>query len=456
MRVAVVGGGLAGIAAAIELSKSPNVSVTLFESKNRLGGRAGSFRAKGTEPTIAEEVDYCQHVGMGCCRNLRELIEELGHRDYWEVHRDLHFYGPDGKHQILGSLPALPAPLHIAPWLFKWPGLNWRDRVSIARGMLKIRRERLEDSLDELPAIRWLESAGQTEQAIRQFWSTIIVSALGEHLESVSMASVCKVLQDGFLNSRDAYHLVVPKRPLNFLFNEEVQRYLNRHGVEIRLGQQVRNISEGKSGAVLNCTMGDIVFDRVILAMPWYALSKLSVASELPDLERELTPPQRLSSSPITGIHTWWDRPWLDTPHAVIVGRFCQWVFPKPDIEQHDTPQETNYYQIVVSASHALKHAPPDDFAAMLHDDLAHVFPDVRAAKLEKYKVVTDPNAVFSVTPGALKLRAEIRPIHDRFVLAGDWTRTGWPSTMEGAIISGTMAAKAIQQHHPNNPNYAD
>lgn len=452
MRVAVVGGGLAGIAAAMELAKTSSVSVTLIESKNRLGGRAGSFQAVSTgqtnDQTTQKDIDYCQHVGMGCCHHLKALIQELGHGDFWDTHRQLHFYGPDGKHQKLGALPGLPAPLHIAPWLFQWPGLSLKDRISVARGMFKIRRLRIDEELDAMPAMRWLEAAQQTQNAIQQFWSTIIVSALGEQLDKVSMASVCKVLQDGFLNSRDAYHLIVPNKPLDFLFNESIQTLFESKGIRLRLGERVKEFSKAGAGVLLQTNRGQHEFDRVILAIPWFALSKMSFRAEFDELVAELAPPQRLESSPITGIHTWWDRPWLETPHAVIVGRFCQWVFPKSDegdLSSNDGKHDgKHYYQIVVSASHALKDDPPSDFASMLHDDLAHVFPAVRNASLQAYKVVTDPNAVFSVTPGVSKLRSKIRPIGGKFAIAGDWTQTGWPSTMEGAIISGKMAVTAI------------
>ena len=444
MKVAIVGGGLAGVSAAIKLAKVPNVRVILFEAKNRLGGRAGSFLSKSNDGT-AEEVDYCQHVGMGCCQNLKQLIADLGQETDWETHAKLHFYGPNGNHQILSSLPLLPAPLHLATWLLKWPGLKLKDRISVAQGMLKIRKLKNNDLLDEQPALDWLKEAGQTDLALDQFWTTIIVSALGEHLRNVSMASVCKVLQDGFLNTRDAYHLLVPKQPLCTLFNNGSQQTLTKLNVDIRLNSQVKYFESASNGVSIESATGKEQFDKVILAVPWFALNKLSIDPSFRTLEEQITLPMSLESSPITGIHTWWNNAWLQTPHAVIVGRFCQWVFPKPNSPTHgESNAGEHYYQIVVSASHSLKNIPREDLNRLVHDDLAHVFRNAGTSKLLRTKVVTDPNAVFSVAPGALKMRPRVDLIDDRFVLAGDWTKTGWPATMEGAIISGKEAASVL------------
>lgn len=443
--VIVVGGGLAGIAASLALAKQ-GIAVTLLESKRRLGGRAGSFvtiDAQGQE----EVVDYCQHVGMGCCTNLRTLISWLGQDALWQEQTQLHFYGPTGDRRRLSALPILPAPLHLAGWLLKWPGLTWRDRLSIAQGILRIGRLRITDAHDDVSAQTWLEQNHQTPGAIRHFWSTIIVSALGEQTARVSLGAVCKVIQDGFLTDRRAFHLLVPTEPLDLLFNQTACRILKSHGVEVQLGTPVHSIAPSDASVAVQVAGGEkeLVADAAILAVPWHQLSHITtpiIAAGNALCEANYN---SLESSPITGIHTWWDRKWLETPHAAIVGRLCQWVFPKTQvISSGAVCDHEHYYQIVVSASRDFPQPSAPDIGARIQEDLALVFPGVRQARLVRYKVVTDPQAVFSVETGALKSRPHAQSNFPRIWLAGDWTRTGWPATMESAITSGFTAADGI------------
>ncbi|MEM7558702.1 MAG: FAD-dependent oxidoreductase, partial [Planctomycetota bacterium] len=172
--------------------------------------------------------------------------------------------------------------------------------------------------------------------------------------------------------------------------------------------------------------------------------------SELEVFEKVVARSTKLEGSPITGIHTWWDRPWLEKPHAVLVGRLCQWVFPGPS-EGAEASAGEYYYQIVVSASRDLPKA--DELAGHLLDDLAAVFPAVSQAKLLRHRAVTDPQAVFSVGVGTQEFRAESKTKVQGLWLAGDWTQTGWPATMEGAVRSGfTVAASIRDDAQSNNP----
>lgn len=440
--VAIVGGGLAGIAAALRLAKS-GLSVQLIEAKSRLGGRTGSFSSSGSGDA-EKKTDYCQHVAMKCNTAMQELITELGQAEDWRPQETLHFYGPDGKYSPLSQLP-LPAPLHIGHWLWRWPGLSLRDRLAIARGMLKIYRLDLQSPrLDQISGYDWLAGIGQTQNAIKRFWTTIIVSALGEECHRVSLAAVAKVLQDGFMKRRNAFHLLVPERPLDELLNVQARDRLNRLGVDCQVLSPVSRVARSADGFVVVSRGKQVQAHQVILALPWHHLSKLQFdlpKSELEVVEKIVARSTKLESSPITGIHTWWDRPWLEKPHAVLVGRLCQWVFPGPR-EGAETSAGEYYYQIVVSASRDLPKA--DELAGHLVDDLAAVFPPVSHAKLLRHRVVTDPQAVFSVGVGTQELRQEPKTEVHGLWLAGDWTQTGWPATMEGAVRSGFAVAASI------------
>lgn len=445
--VIVIGGGLAGIAAAMALAKQ-GVQVTLLESRQRLGGRAGSFVIRDSQGAELETVDYCQHVGMGCCRNLLTLIDWLGQNDQWHTHRQLHFFGPTGKYQRLSAWPIVPAPLHLTGWLFKWPHLKISDRLSIACGLMAISKLTLDNQTAAQSALDWLNARGQSPRAIEHFWSTIIVSALGEELSRVSLAAVAKVLQDGFLKQRNAYHLLVPQRPLSELFGTRAGECLKQQGVQVRLAAPVVSLAQPSPQRMRVQTSGaSFEGDAVIVAVPWYQLGKIRFVDNLYGLNSIASSTSELQSSAITGVHTWWDRPWLNLPHAAIVGRLCQWVFPKPNglaaYAQNSIAVGAAYYQIVISASRSLRGIDNDRMATLVHDDLQEVFPAVRAARMLKCKMVTDPQAVFSITPKSYQHRVETG-LGPRLAMAGDWTQTGWPATMEGAILSGFKAAEHI------------
>ncbi len=449
----VVGGGLAGISAALALAKQ-GLAVTLLESKHRLGGRAGSY----FDPVTEEWVDYCQHVGMACCTNLRQLIQWLGQQEYWQVQKELHFFGPDGQYQKLKSIPYLPAPLHLASWLWNWPGLGMVDRLQVGLCLRKLDGIRADDQTHQLSANQWLVQQKQSPVAVERFWKTVVVSSLGEELGRVSLAAIAKVFQDGFMRHREAFHLLVPVQPLRLLFGELAIERLRESGVDVRTGCTVQSLLRNDAachGVVLSD--GTQVRARhTVVAIPWYAWRTLVPAEN----ERLCSDPlhsvayraSQLASSPISGVHTWWDQPWLDVPHAVLIDRLCQWVFPKlqapalsKKIQEHEfetCQPHGHYYQIVISASRQL----PDraNLSMMLQSDLSAVFPQVARAKLLRLKVISDPHAVFSINTAANSLRPQTCLQDDSLLVAGDWVRTGWPATMESAVLSGFMAAEEI------------
>lgn len=445
--IAIVGGGLAGCSAALALAREPDAAarfhITLVECKSRLGGRVGSY----TDQTSGLSVDYCQHVGMGCCTALKQLIEWLDQQSLWRVERDLYFYGPGPQRQRLTALPCLPAPLHLTGWLWNWPGLNWQDRWQIARGMLAINRIPLvgtrADQLENTSAWDWLRSHGQADRVLERFWSTIIVSALGERLDRVGLLPMAKVFQDGFLRRRDAYHLLVPQRPLDELFGIRVHDALVASGVDVQLNTTISEAQwQGAQCKRLTLSNGSTIHpDHLIVAVPWHAVGQVVKDCEDTEVKRIAEQADRIESSPISGVHTWWDRAWLPTPHAVLVGHLCQWVFPHAE---SNSAANEHYYQIVISASRMLPRGNQQEVARLIEADLREVFSEAREARLLRVRVVTDPQAVFSVAPGSGRLRPPAGTGNGNLLWAGDWTGTGWPATMEGAIRSGLAAAKAI------------
>ncbi len=462
LQVAVVGGGLAGIQASIDLAKQ-GVEVTLFESKARLGGRAGSFIDKES----GESIDYCQHVGMNCCHQLRSWILETNQSDLWSREPALYFVASSGETIRLRSWP-LPPPLHLLGVLLRWPKLSWGDRISIARSLRHLLKCQPSPTLETTLAIVWLRQTNASARSLKNFWEVIIVSALGERLDRVSLAAVRKVLVDGFANSKDSFELLVPLRPLSELVHTKSLERLTQLGVKVHLSCPVVNITSKPNGGLeVGCARSALKadgliggasdesveprpataatfqasFDAAIVSAGWRQLSK--IVSIQPEEDAEL---KQLRNSPITGIHSWWNRPWLSTPHAILIDKLSQWVFPGPlQTSEPSGAVQQFYYQVVISASHDLRSMSSQQVTDRVKAELAELFPESRNSELIRSKVVTDPNAVFSITPESFSSRWPTCKFEAKnLFLAGDWTQTGWPATMEGALLSGSLAAKAL------------
>lgn len=445
----ILGGGLAGMAAALQLREA-GLQVELWESRSRLGGRAGSFVDQATGHTV----DYCQHVGMGCCTHLLDFLNETKTLSAWRRHSTLHFYGPKGDHVPLKASQFLPPPLHLQKLLLGWPGLAIKQRIEVARAVHKLIRLEPTKELDRQSALEFLIQARQSPGTMERFWSTIIVSALGESLENVALGPMRKVIVEGFLASRSAYEVLIPEQPLRQLFGEKAARELRDRGIEIQTNRSVRRlVFEGERcvGAMSSHSDGVSQGDIVVLAIPWFHLHSLTNSETPESVRRVFEAAGELKASPITGVHLWWDRSWLEQPHAAIVGRLPQWVFRSPWLEEEaeslaweKCAGKSHHYQVVISASRDLPR-DTNKLVEMVVDELHELFPASREAKLLRSRVVTDPHSVFSVTPQSVQHRPAVDALltSNRLALAGDWTVTGWPATMEGAIRSGNFAAHA-------------
>ncbi len=420
--VVVVGGGLAGLAAAAALAES-RCRVTLLEARRRCGGRAASYE----DPVGGGLVDACQHVAMGCCTNFLDLCRRAGLDDALRRDRTLWFIGPDGDRSRCTPSRVLPAPLHLAPLLFGMRHFSVGEKLALGRGMLRLARHQFAGGADTATALEWLRSIGQPERVIRLFWQPVIESALGESIDLVGIAAARKVAVDGFLAHRDAADLIVPTEPLGRLFGDRLVRWLEGAGVVVESGMTVTEIER----AAVRCGTESIACDAVVLAVPWKAAARL-----MPDIVP--AGDERLAGSPITAVHLWFDRDVIDVPHAVLVGRVSQWVF-------RGEPGSTTpgHCQVVISASRGLMQSERKAIVDQVVAELREVFPAARHATLRDAKVVTDPTAVLSVRPGVDAQRPVAITRVPNLFLAGDWTATGWPSTMEGAIRSGRIAAAA-------------
>lgn len=438
-RVAIIGGGIAGMAAALALAEHGNrLDITLFESKRFAGGRAGSF----VDARTGQNVDYCQHVAMGCCTNLISMMDQAGIDDPFIRYQELTFHHPQHPPSRFAKSRLLPAPFHLVPSLCRLRYLSWFQRYQIARATFALMRS-TKEKVSGVTALQWLIKNGQSSSTIRDYWDVVIASALGESCERVSMAAARKVFIEGFLVCPEASDVLVPKLPLAFLFGDAIPAALASRGVTVCTGTKVRSVSQdAASKMTLGFETRSDEFDHVILAVPFFSLSKIISAETA--LAAGLAPDRyaRVPCSPISGIHLWFDRPVMKPPHAVLVGTLAQWVFRREvPIDSADS-----YVQVVVSASHDLRQLDSGEAISRVVAEIKHAFPEARRATLIRGRVVTDPQSVYSLSPEVDSIRPDASTALPCLHLAGDFVQTGWPATMEGAVISGRMAASSVLQ----------
>lgn len=439
-RVAVIGGGLAGLAAAVALAEA-GIEATLFEARRRLGGRATSFR----DPTTGELVDHCQHVSLGCCTNLADFCRRTGIDDAVRRDRTLHFFGHDGRRYDFAAVGWLPAPLHLAPALLRLGYLSLRDRIDIGRALLKLARLHPAEARQCGTIGDWLRGQGQSEAAIDDFWSLVLVSALSETVERASLYYARKVFVDGFMATRCGYQVEVPSVPLGEFYGTRLTNWLRDHGVTLQLGVAASGLEGDASGVTALQTAGGErhTFDAYVVAVPWRRLEPLlnnALRRDLPELQYL----EQIEPVPITGVHLWFDRPITELPHAVLVGRRSQWLFSRGTSKLVQGDSVGHYYQVVISASRQLAGLDRQRLVDEICDELRDVWPAGRDARLLHWRLVTEQEAVFSVVPGIDRLRPAQRTSIGNLFLAGDWTATDWPATMEGAVRSGYLAAEGV------------
>jgi zeta-carotene desaturase len=423
--VLILGGGLAGLAAAAALGQAGK-PVELIEARAFPGGRATSYPAPGAPGEEPETIDNCQHILLRCCRNLLDFYRRLGVEDRVHFHREFFFIEPGGRMSVLKS-GVLPAPLHFSEAFLKLKCLSLADKIGIGRALLTVRGEyRRRRDLDQITMADWLREKRQTPAAIERFWRQVLVSAINEELDQMAAAHGLQVFWLGFLSASNAYEMGVPAVPLEHLYSREVWtgipqvEFCYRHTVE-----RVVVENGAVAGVVVN---GELRTARhYVSALPFERLAAL-----LPELGADFN---AFTHSPITGVHLWFDRAITPLPHATLLDRTIQWMFNK---------QGGRYVQLVIGASRSLTEMKRQEVIDLAVRELAEFFPVVREAKIEKAHVVKEVRATFSAVPGLEAKRPLPRTQWPNFFLAGDWTRSGWPATMEGAVRSGYLAAEAV------------
>jgi len=434
--VAIAGGGLAGLAAGCALAEA-GFRVTLFERRPYLGGRASSYQHPGT----GEVVDNCQHVLLGCCTNLLDFYRRSGVQDKIRWYEKLTFLEPGGRASVIGP-SALPAPLHTAPAFLRADCLSFGDKLAISRAMAALAPATPADQGESF--LDWLQRHGQTSQAIERFWKTILVSALNEDLDRVSVPSAAQVVRESFLKSAAAGRMGIPTVPLTDLYSSAGE-YICARGGDVQFRAGVESYRAEATEVSVTANGQEKKFDYLVLAVPFDGLRRM-----LPDTAAAAPLAAALgqfSTSPITGIHLWFDRQISELDHAVLLDRTIQWMFHKSRIIESRSDEGRgggSYVELVVSCSRSLVEKSKSEIVEMAVKEAQEFFPGARDARLLKSTVIKEVNATYSPRPGIDQYRPKPETAWPRVFLAGDFAATGWPATMEGAVRSGYLAAEAL------------
>jgi squalene-associated FAD-dependent desaturase len=429
--VLIIGGGLAGLAAATALAPV-GFQVTLLESRNRLGGRASSF----SDPSTGQLIDNCQHVSMGCCTNLAHFWRTIGIDHLICPEPRLYFMTPDGLVSEFAADP-VPAPFHLFRSFLSNHYLSLAEKARIAWGLLCLR---FADDEHDPPFADWLARHRQTPRTIALFWGLVLTSALNESPDRIGLRYARKVFVDGFLRHRRGFEVQIPTVPLGRLYGEELGRWFEKHEVSVRLNAGVKaiRIDNGRVAEVDVRLEKAVTADWYISAVPFERLLEL-LPAELIEQEPCFGNLRKLEHSPITSVHLWFDRPVLFKPHVVLVDGVGQWIFNRGEADG-----DGQYVQVVVSAARQFRGLGREEVERLVVEELKRVLPSATAAVLKRARVITEHAATFSAVPGVDEWRPpQESPIPNLF-LAGDWTATGWPATMEGAVRSGYLVAEAL------------
>ncbi len=440
----VVGGGLAGLTAALRLAEAGH-RVTLLESRPRLGGLAFSFRRGELS------VDNGQHVFLRCCTAYRGLVERLGAAGQVEIQPRLDVpvlaLRPGGRHR-LGRLrrAALPVPLHLAASLASYPHLSPADRLRVVRGALALRRLDLADpALDALSFGDWLRSHGQNARTIEALWDLVGVATLNARADQVSLALAAMVFKTGLLSDPGASDIGIAAVPLGAVHHDAALAELNLAEVAVRLrtrAVELKSVST-EQGPQHSVRLEDgelLTADVVVLA----GAQDSAAALLPPDAIEEQQRLAEFGTSPILNVHVVYDRKVLRRPFFAALGSPVQWVF---DRTAHsglaDSRPGAQYLALSQSAVQDEIDLPVAELRARYLPELERLLPAARGAEVLDFFVTRERTATFDPAPGTARLRPRARTRVPGLLLAGSWTATGWPATMESAVRSGHAAADA-------------
>lgn len=438
----VFGGGLAGIAASRRLAET-GWQVTLLEARASLGGRVFSFH----EPQSGRALDNGQHIIVGACTNMIAFLEAIGARHLWHLQPQLDVAIYD-RRQRMGRLYGVsaPTPMHLLPAFLTYSHLGWLDKAKAARAIVSMMRvNRRAPELESMTFYDWLKARGQPDRIVANLWNVLIEGTLNDNIKEVSASMGLMIIQDGLLAGRHTINIGYPTVPLDDALARPARDYLEKLGVRVTTGCPVRCVNTDANRRVESITSGDgssLQADAYVSAVPFWTLPKLFSGSmaEAPTV-RQLS---NLQTSPIVNVHLLYDQPVMEGDFCYVLNSPLQWVFNSTLIYGDRLQERQQSLSVSVSAAWEYIDVARSRFADTIACEMLAAFPKARNATLLDAVVVKQRNATFRCIPGANRHRPGPRTESPNLFLAGEWTNTGWPSTMESAVISGYNAAEAV------------
>ena len=448
-RAVILGGGLAGMAAACHLLDE-GWRVTLVEKRPYLGGRVFSF----TDRETGQVVDNGQHVFLGCCAYYIDFLQKIGtlERAHLQDRTNVEVISPGGPASRIAA-GRLPKPLHMLPSFIAYKHLGLWDKLTTIYGLLRLSiADRSKPSLHQQTFAHWLRRHRQTQRSIDNFWDLIVKPCANDSVEDVSASMGMMIFQEGILKSPQSSRIGHAREGLSTLMGEAAQRYIKSRGGSVITAQTATSLllDEDESAAIaaIQLSNGDTLkADAYVSALPLENLMPL------------LPPPladnpffsnfQNLQTAPIVNVYLWYDRPVMEQDFVALVDSPLQWVFNKTAI-MGDNGAQGQYVTVSLSAAFDYVNQPKQTLQQMCAEAMKQAFPKAKFARVTHSLVVKQEKATFRCLPGSQRFRPTAKTAICNLFLAGDWTDTGWPSTMEGAVRSGVFAAQAVLQGRLN------
>ena len=445
--VIVVGAGVAGMSAAVALA-ARGARVLVLESKAVLGGRATAFN----DPATGERVDNGQHVLLGCYEETFSFLRRIGteHRVLVQPALEVDFVDPAGVASRL-RLPSMPSPLNLVAGLFDWDALGWRDRVAALKmaGPVRIAQAEQRDRSQGQKPLRiaaspgetveeWLIANGQTARLRQMLWEPLALAALNQSIREAAAPPFAAVLARMLSGGARQSSLALPLCPLDELYAEPSRTFIEARGGAVRIGSPARVSVSREAVGHVEVRGERLVAGAVIAAVPWYSLPDLFIGDRAP-LEGILRASAGTGASPIASVNLWLDRRIMRAQFLGLPGRAMQWVFDKAQMFEAGSSHLT----LVASGADDVMTLPNDELIGLALRELRTALPEARAARVLRASVVRERRATFSLAPGQ-PARPATRTGANALFLAGDWVDTGLPATIEGAALSGRLAAEAV------------